>query len=417
MLPEVPKVEGAGRPAPRGWYTGHMRSLAVLVVAAASLACSAAAHAAEPAPLPLTVRRDVLETVFAESLTFRLDAEATEATDAGGPRITGIVLRFVVGDEAVRNRRVPEFAPGARVSAVVEDDLVRGQVPPTAEIAWWWELTDAGGRVAQTPRRTQRYMDEAFDWRSLDGDVRVWYYGDGGAPTAADRARAAEAQAEARSALAKLEALIGALPEETVELVLYRQQADLRRAMMARGDVYEARLATLGARVSRHVVLLDWGSISRGMGRDALGQVLHHELSHVVLHLRLGRDWIEVPTWLDEGLAMFAEGPLGGAEAAALEGALEQDDLMSVRSLTSFPGDATRVTQAYGQSRDFVAYLIESGGEARFRELLTAHARGTRRFEDSLEAVYGFDQLGMYNAYRDARGLAPAAPADQEDTP
>lgn len=381
---------------------------------AASAALSSSATAAPAAPLAIVVQSDALATVFAESLTFQL--EAATASPGRAP-IVAIVLRYTVDDDVVRNRRVPEFTPGAAVSASFVEDLVRGQIPPTAEIAWWWELTDADGLSATTPIRTLRYLDETFDWQSLDApDVRVWYYGE--ARTAStDRERAKQAQDATRTALTALEDLIGTLPDETVELVLYREQADLRRAMMARGDVYESRLATLGARVSRHVVLLDWGSIQKGMGRDALSQVLQHELSHLVLHLRLGHEWLAVPTWLDEGLAMYAEGPLGGAEKAALDRATKRDELMSVRSLTSFPGNATLVTQAYGQSRDFVAFLIESGGEARFRQLLTTHARGERRFEDNLKAVYGFDQLDMYAAYRAARHLAPfVVPATEPAT-
>lgn len=392
-----------------------MKPLAWLVALGAALGAASAARAADP--LPLAVRSDVLTTVYAESLSFRLDAEAT---GAGAAPITGAVLRYIVGDDDVRNRRVPDVSPGLRVRLAHDEDVVRGEIPPTAEIAWWWELVDARGRVAVTERRTVRYLDESFDWQSEDGDdVRVWYYG-AGRPTADDRARAELAQTETREALDRLEALIGAIPDGRVELVLYRRQEDLRRAMLSRGEVYEARLATLGARVSRHVVLLDWGSIEDGMGRDALSQVLYHELSHLVLNLRLGREWLAAPTWLDEGLAMYAEGPLGGNEKTALERALRRDELMSVRSLTSFPGDAARVTQAYGQSRDFVAFLVESGGEERFRTLLARFARGESRFEDALEAVYGFDQAGMYAAYRAARGLPPLegiAPPAEEDRP
>ena len=309
------------------------------------------------------------------------------------------MLRFSVDDPDIVDRRIPITETGTDVIAFHEETLARGQIPPTAEITWWWSLHDAEGNVTETERRSIRYLDERFEWRTLgDDQVRVWFEGGADAEEAAQ-----QAVESAREAIAWLAEATGRPPDRQVEIVAYGRQEDLRRALAARGDVYETRLRTLGARVAPSVVVLDMSS----GGRD-LGAVIFHELSHVVLGLHMTQPWADLPAWLDEGFAMYAEGEMGGQEQSALERALAQDELMSVRSLSSFPGDAERVTQAYGQSRDFVAFLIEEHDPALFTDLLDALAPGDASVDDALGAVYGYDRLSMYQAYRAARDLEPA---------
>jgi hypothetical protein len=106
---------------------------------------------------------------------------------------------------------------------------------------------------------------------------------------------------------------------------------------------------------------------------------------------------------------MYSEGALEPSERRILEQARRQDSLMTVRSLTSFPGDATLVIQAYAQSRELVAYLVESYELARFHALLDALASGETTIDQALMSAYGFDQAGLYTRWRASLGL-PSEP-------
>ncbi len=385
------------------------RSLVLVVAAVSALALAASGRAstalAQAVPtavvLPdrtertpaaaITVADDAAEYRFAESMTFQLSASAAVP-------IEDVVLRYVIGRDGIRNRRIPTFTPGTRIEATHEETLVRGQIPPASEIRWWWAVTTADGAVAETEPRSLIYLDQNFEWQSLDAsDVRVWWYD-------AEPAFAEEIQARTREALTKLGDLIGTLPDRRIEIVAYQSQADLRPALVDRGGTYETRLATLGARVATDILVLDAGT----RGQD-LYEVLTHELSHVVLNLHFDEEYIDAPLWLDEGLAMYVEGPLAADEQADLDRAIEHDTLMSVRSLTSFPGDASLVPLAYAQSQDIVAFLIASGGEEKFRRFLDAIGAGEAGPEQALLDVYGYDQLALYQAYRAHHGLAEAA--------
>lgn len=349
----------------------------------------------------LTVRADRLDYVFAEKLEFRLEAAAPAA-------VAQVVLRYTIGEDAPRNRRVPEFEAGGRtVSAKEEEDLVRGSIPPASMIRWWWSVTLADGRTLETAQQEARYLDGHFKWQSLDegGGLRVWWYD-------APRRFAEDIHAQADAALNRLEPLIGSRPDRLIEIVAYQSQADLRDAMFDRGAGYEDRLSTLGARVAPDILILDAGT-----GGSELDQVIAHELSHIVLHLHFEEPYMDAPLWLDEGLAMYVEGPLDEREQRSLDEAIAGDQVMSVRSLTSFPGNPDQVELAYAESRDFVDFLIRSGGQDRFRSLLDSLGTAQLDTDQALERVYRFDQLGLYQAWRAAHQLPPAATPAPGSTP
>lgn len=348
----------------------------------------------------LRVAVDRLDYSFAETLDFRLEATAP------GP-VEQVLLRYTIGEDSPRNRRVPEFEPGGTaVRAQHEEELVRGSIPPASVIRWWWSVILADGRVLETAARQERYMDERFEWQSLESEhLRVWWYD-------APRSFAEDIQDQSNAALDRLEPLIGSRPDRRIEIVAYRSQLDLRDAMFDRGAGYEERLSTLGARVAPDILILDAGT-----GGSQLEEVIAHELSHIVLNLHFEEPYMDAPLWLDEGLAMYVEGPLDAGEQRNLDRAIADDRVMSVLSLTSFPGNPDQVELAYAQSRDFVSFLIQSGGEDRFRRLLDTVGQAEQDMDEALTGIYGYDQLGLYQAWRAGRRMAPAVTPAPGDTP
>lgn len=373
---------------------------------AAAIACGAVAAAAlglsigqAQADETVQVLANEVAYEFADHIRFDLSAPSESP-------IVDATLRYQIGIDEPINRRVPQFQAGSTFEAWHTEDLSRGEIPPASLVTWWWTLTYENGDETATEEQSFRYLDQRFDWQSTGGDyVRVWWY-DG------DRAEAEEIAAEALDSFSRLEDLIGALPDRRIEIVVYASQDDMRPALVARGSTYESRLATLGARVAPDILLLDAGTRS-----EDLFEVLAHELSHIVLHLRFGNEYLNTASWLDEGLAMYIEGDLDKNEQLLLDEAIVRDQIMSVRSLTSFPGDAQLVPLAYAQSQDLVSFLIEGFGVATFNELIDVVSAGEVPTDDALEQVYGFDQLGMYQAYRDHYGLAAAATPEPGSAP
>jgi hypothetical protein len=361
-----------------------------LAVGVAALAPAFGAPARAATASWLQVEANEMTYVFAESMSFQLQATSEQPVDQ-------VLLRYTVDEERPVNRRAPQFVPGAQVTATHQEQLERGAIPPAAVVTWWWEVTDAAGRTTTTGTHQARYLDQKFRWQTTDGGpVTVWWYG-------SDGAQAKLVASTAAADLDQVQRLVGSAAGPEVQIVTYHSQTEMRPALADRGATYEARLATLGARVAPSILVLDVGTED-----DQLTQILAHELSHLVLHRIVPEDYVDVPLWLDEGLAMYEEGPLDASEQGQLDAAVRDDQLMSVRSLTSFPGQADLVPLAYAESRDIVGYLVTSRGPEAFRRLVDAIGTGEMTPDEAVLAVYGTDQLGLYQQYRSAKGLGPA---------
>ena len=139
--------------------------------------------------------------------------------------------------------------------------------------------------------------------------------------------------------------------------------------------------------------------------------IVAHELTHI-LTKQAGEGIADLPAWLDEGTATYAETGWRSRRGVALQRALDNDAILSVRSIgsnTNTPGD---VDLFYGQSADIVTALIDEFGDERFADLFAVFKRGST-VDDALMEVYGFDREGLDTFYRTQRGLE--ARGDVED--
>ncbi len=135
---------------------------------------------------------------------------------------------------------------------------------------------------------------------------------------------------------------------------------------------------------------LDWGK-----------RAIAHELTHLVIHQMTLNPYSDLPTWLDEGLAMYTEGELEPVFIAILNKAIAENELISVRSLSSpFSAYAEESFLSYAQSYSLVDFLITDYGRDRMLELLNTFSQGSS-YAGALERVYGFDMGGLDVLWRD----------------
>jgi hypothetical protein len=121
----------------------------------------------------------------------------------------------------------------------------------------------------------------------------------------------------------------------------------------------------------------------------------------------------DVPTWLNEGLAMYAEGELDSDSQSQLDQAIRNDELISVRSLSGgFSEIPSQAYLSYSQSYSLVKFLVETYGQDKMNALLIALRDGTP-IDDALVQAYGFDSDGLESAWRAAIGAAPKAASAQ----
>jgi hypothetical protein len=344
----------------------------------------------------ITVTSNTYEYTFSEQIVFRLVAESSS-------EINEITLMYKVGGEPATNRAYPTFNPALRVEAEYLWRLKRGEIPPGSDIQYSWQIKDAAGNVLETEPITFTYMDDRFTWQSLTKGKIILYWYD------ADKTFAQRLLDSAVESLARLEENAGVELDKPVKIIVYQSKEDMQKALIAHGTIFEDQIITLGTVVASDIILLH-GT------HPEVDVTIAHELTHVVVGLATENPYVELPAWLNEGLAMYNEGKLRRDNARALEKAIRENRLISVRSLTSMTGNPEEINLFYGEAYSLIEFLLKTYGKEKMSELLQAFKEGSLA-DDALMKVYGFDQDELELQWRESIGALPRGEAREGGTP
>jgi len=343
----------------------------------------------------LTILDSSAQVEFPAKLSFNLSVESDV-------NITDIRLHYTVDRVSfaqVTSEVYIEFVPANTVDAEWTWDMRKtGGLPPGSSVDYGWTVEDASGDWLETAPSRVQFDDIRYSWHSLtEGKVTMfWYEG--------DESFVQELMASAQQALARLAEDTGAYLEKPVRIYIYADAQGLRGAM-----IYPQEW-TGGVAFTEHgTIAIGIAPVDLAWGKRAIA----HELAHLVIHQMTFNPYIDLPIWLDEGLAMYAEGPLELALATYLNKAVAENSLISVRSLSSpFSAYAKEATLAYAQSYSLVEFLISSYGQGRTLELLNTFRQGSS-YDAALNKVYGFDMDGLDALWRDYVTV-PAQPAEEK---
>jgi hypothetical protein len=283
-----------------------------------------------------------------------------------------------------------EFTPASTIKANWVWDMRNASLPPGAEVTYWWMIEDADGNRVETSPEIMHFDDDRYLWQSLTGTISqggeliiFWYEG--------SDTFARELMDACQEGLAMLTQDIGTYPERPIKIYIYASTSDLQEAMIYSqewtGGVAFADFGIIA--ISIPPAILDWGK-----------RALVHELTHLVVHQATFSPYGQLPLWLDEGLAMYSEGELDSDFRSCLEGAIPEDELISVRSLCSpFSAYSEKACLSYAQSYSLVEYLLDSYGQDKMLDLLALLKQGNT-YDEALIEVYGFDIDGLDARWR-----------------
>lgn len=298
----------------------------------------------------------------------------------------------------------PDFQPGTSLDVSWTWDMRQsGSLPPGTSIWWRWRYVDSSGAEFVSDKQTVTWLDDQHDWQTVSKDfVNIHYYGNN--------------QAFGQTMLdAGLEGLrrnkeqAGMTPDIPVNIYVYPTYEDMRDAIL-----YEPQW-TGGLAYS------DFSIIIMGISGDAnfdKGTVIH-ELTHVLV----GRNAFTcigfIPTWLNEGLAVYSEGGPDSSMQSQLDIAMRDNTLFPIRSLGgNFSEIPEKALLSYGQSYSIVKFMLETYGQEKMNQLLTALS-DAEPVDDALIRIYGVDTDGLDTQWRESLGL-PAlvvAQATAQPTP
>jgi hypothetical protein len=275
----------------------------------------------------------------------------------------------------------PEFTPSTKVQTQWVWDMRKASLPAGATVTYWWTIEDTTGDSLTTPSQKVRFDDLRYNWKKVtSGQISLFWYK--GNQSFVDQLTVA-----CQQALDRLAQDTGVYLKQPVSLYIYASPEDLRGAMVfpqewTGGVAFtEYGIIAIGIPINE----LDWG-------KGALG----HELGHMVTHqITFSPYGAILPTWLDEGLAMYAEGKPDPYLQSVLEKAITQHNLISVRSLASpFSAIPEQAYISYAESQSLIEFLIQNYGRDKMLNLLNLFKEGNT-YDDALTQVYGFDQDGL----------------------
>jgi hypothetical protein len=204
--------------------------------------------------------------------------------------------------------------------------------------------------------------------------------------------------------------LLGTQVDFPVKVFLYKTASDMQPVLLGGQLSPQAGVITLG-----EVVVSDTAVVAHDVSAP---DILRHELSHIVMHSAVSGPYRNLPAWLEEGVAVYGQSEPLPDMTSALEAAIQSNRPFTVRALSSasVAESGGNVGLFYGQSYSIVRFLIDEYGEAKFRDLLAAFRDGNRT-DDALMQVYGFDQDGLENAWRQSVGLPERAVEGGQEQP
>jgi hypothetical protein len=338
----------------------------------------------------ITVQTSSVTNQFPLRLVFNLKAQSS--TD-----ITDVRLCYKIdhiGFADVTSEAIADFTPGTVVQAKWTLEMVQiGGLPPGTSGRYWWRIQDKGGNELTTGSAPFQFNDTRYQWREMSrNNVNLfWYDGD------QDSAIALLDSADA--GLSKIKNNTGATLNKPVAIYIYASASDLQGSMIYpqewTGGVTFTRYGIIAIGISQDN--MDWGK-----------RAMVHELTHLVINQVTVNPYNGLPIWLNEGLAMNIEGTLEPSFAGFLQQAIDDNSLISVRSLSDpFSAYSNLSYLSYAESYSIVDYLISTYGQAKMLLLLETFHEGST-YDGALQAVYGFDRDGLNRQWRAYVGAGEA---------
>lgn len=256
------------------------------------------------------------------------------------------------------------------------------------EVRYTFEIKLQDGTSLRSEPASFRYDDNRFTWQTLDeAPFRVhWYLG--------DTAFAQSVLDAAQSGLERAASLLLVERPEQVDIYVYASGADMQTTLTNNTLEWVAGHATTDLGV---IVV----SLPDTPEQPLLVQQrVPHELTHILVYNATGRGYLNLPTWLNEGLASNTELYPNPDYLLLLNKAYANSRLMPVVELChSFPQDASGAILAYAESAYFTRYLHTTYGASALQTLVEQYANGVN-CETGVLKVLGLNLVEVERGWR-----------------
>lgn len=269
-------------------------------------------------------------------------------------------------------------------------DLTTQPLRPFVQVTYWFQVILVDGQTLISPKNQFEYLDNRFDWQSLEDDLfkAHWYVG--------DLAFGQSLINNAQRGLDRLQQFLPVPDPESVEIYAYDNAQDLQTTLLLSGQ----SSAMIAGHADPKLGLIFVSLPDIPEQPLEVRRQLPHELAHISIYQWLGPSYWNLPQWLREGLPSMAELYANPDYPLLLQNAYNQQTLLPIRSLCdSFPRDASNFLLAYAQATSFSFHLHTTFGNEGLSKLAQSYASG-------LGCEAGFEQalgIPLTQAERDWR--------------
>ena len=346
-----------------------------------------------PAAADTVIESSAVVNGYPRTITFKLTAKA----DA---EITDVTLSYSIKGRGTSALDKPkDLTPAKNLSAevVLQANSSGNYIPVGSDFVYHWEITTSDGNTFSGPEESFFYLPPDKDWKNVANDfMTVYYHGD--RQPIADAYLKAGTQTYERIGKELYNITLTQLP---VKVIIFADEKESDLARPGTGGRFDAAVTTCGTKVTNDILLV----IPVACGSADRTDTLRHELGHI-LNETAGEGALgKLPSWLDEGAAVYAQSSPGDYETA-FNSALRSNSLIPFGQMGQPPSNANAVGVFYGQSWAMVSYLIEKSGPGKFREFMSTIKTG-QRFDQALKTVYGIADMAAFETeFKSAVGAA-----------
>ena len=275
---------------------------------------------------------------------------------------------------------------GAAAGGYKADVVDSSHVIPNTTLSFRFRVRTAAGTTLG-PSATFTLQDTRYTWQTISGvHVRLhWYSG--------DQAFAQKALAVGDDAVTRVSALLGVTETLPIDFFVYASADGLDGALGPGTSEFVAgraipEIRTLFAEIDPGQIDSSW-----------VGQVIPHELTHLVFDTATRNAYHEPPLWLNEGLAVYESIGYDTDDQGRMRDAVASGALLPLTGLTgSFPTRQELFYLSYAEAVSAVDFFVHTYGQAHLVQLIRSYAQGVTD-DQAFKAAAGVDVAGFQAAW------------------
>ena len=299
------------------------------------------------------------------------------------------------GGSTVWSYSYPEFSTNTMdISLKVEIPTGPGSYyPPGTEFDLEIELIDVEGNIYRTrSNKSIQYLDPSKNWKDAKGEgFSILYYG-----VQTSRVENLVTQVNARIPTIKKVVGVNNTPEFKAIVFPSVQEATPSFPPISKTATDQLFFAGFAQPQYRLFVQGQMNTLT-----------FIHELTHLYVHEAVSSSLTaRMPSWLDEGLAVFLETGKSEPSNQRLRSSVRPDELLLLRNMNTIPGRREDVFIFYPQAGAFVGYLVEKYGADTMARYLAGINNGESSIENFKE-IYGSSIYEIENDWRSTFNATP----------